>query len=1573
MELGSAESLSENDEFRELLHARRILTKRLSRFEQYLRENRDIQETVQLEIRLKNVEEDYNQFDKVQSRLEFLSLNEEEQRIEIESAYFNLISELKQLINSISKNQNSTNTHLGKQNSPRGLGKLPDLGLRSFYGNYETWFSFKNIFDSLVHSRTDLSETEKLLYLKLCCKGDALNLIDSLDITPDNYTIALNLLQKRYENKKAVINIHAKGLVLNLPNANKGSSVNIRKLIDAVQQHKSSLGKLKLPVDQWDVLLIPIILNKLDDSTNQEWERKQCNTELPTVDQLMEFLTEKCRSLEAVRGFSTVHSNKHDRDRMQNKGHEKRNESHQFKNYSYSLTEKINKCYICTENHFIHQCPRFIQLSVSDKYNEIRRHKLCSNCLRPGHLKQECRSRGCKKCNQKHNSTLHIEKRSGSEHVQNSSNSSTNEPSSSLTEHESSISSPSNPSAHDVLRRYGESKQSTVLTIGQSNAVTYDTENNPLALSSLGIDKNQVLLSTATILISDRKGNWHKCNALLDCGSQSNLMTENFCRKLNLSPQTIDLSLSGISQIVTKINQRVHTKIKSRFNQYESNIAFLVLPILTENLPSFRFPSSVLQIPTNINLADEKFNEPKQIDVLLGVDIFYNLLGSGKLKLGKGLPMLQETSLGWVISGNLICRESQSRKVVCNLATSISNKTLNDSLTKFWQIEEFENVKFLSKEENYCEEYFNQTTTRDMDNSFVVRYPFNNQTDFSLGDSKSNALKRLKNVEKRLEKDKDLKKQYVEFMTEYENLGHMTLQGPIEKDISIPNNSYFLPHSAVLKNSITTKCRVVFDASCKTSLGISLNDTLLVGPVVQDDLYSILIRLRLRKIVLSADIKMMYRCIKIHEEERNFQKILWRANLNDPINVYKLNTVTYGTSSAPFQATRCLIELAERNKDRYPRTAEIIKRSFYMDDLLVSIDSETDALQIYRELDDILSQANFKLRKWSSNSNIVLNSILQANSNENHDNLILPHEDKHIKTLGISWDPKQDTLKYSVNIKYEPSRVTKRTILSKISQIFDPLGLIGPALTKAKLIIQALWKLHIGWDQVVPNDLRQIWEEFSNELECLNEYKIDRLVIPTKTAHIRLYGFSDSSEKAYGACIYVASEDESGSRELRLLTGKSRVAPAKKLTLPRLELLAAHLLAKLMNTVRQILDIQISDVRYFTDSSIVLAWLKIDPAHLKTFVANRVAKINELTKITEWAHVPSKANPADVISRGLSPRELLGCDLWFHGPEFLKKNTSRTEANLDSHEVPVDVLPELKNNHTTVYKTTSVNSNNYGLNIFDRFSTFFKLHRVVGYICRLKNRCRKVMNKSTALTVEELNESLLLLVKLVQRDSFEKEISDLSKSKKLPSETNHLIKWHFIPARSAHMGGLWEAAVKSTKFHLRRVLGESSLTYEEMYTLLVKIEACLNSRPLMPISNDINDYAPLTPAHFLIGDSLASLPQPDYQNAVISRLSHYERLQQLQQHFWNSWSRDYLTNLQTRCKWKNTVDKTIDIGALVLLVEHNTAPLRWILARVVELHEGKDHVIRVVSVRLPSGTISRRSLSKICPLPMNNK
>ncbi|XP_066259137.1 uncharacterized protein [Euwallacea similis] len=1459
---------TKNCEFRELLHKREVLIGNLSYFERYILENKNTNEIFQLKVRLESVEEDFSQFKIVQERLEFLNENEKENRHETQSAYYSLIAEAQQLIDTIKKNQDSKNSQPGHSRPLKELGKLPDLGLPSFFGNYETWFSFKSIFESLVHDRTDLSETEKLLYLKLCCKDDALKIIDSFEITPGNYTVALNLLKKRYENKKAVVNYHVRNILFNLPSAIKDSATNVRKLIDTVQQHKAALEKLKLPVDKWDALLNPIILSKLDERTNHDWERKQCHTESPTVNQLLDFLTDKCFALESSRGFSRPQSHRPDKDRNENRGQERGNGSISSKNYSYSLTQRVGReCHICNENHFVYQCPRFTQLSVSEKYNEIRKHKLCSNCLRVGHRNQECKSSGCKKCAKKHNTALHYEKREVGEGVQNSKNDGNSAP-------------PLLPIDKQIMNKgkYSESEQSTRLPNSQDQDDARPWVDYSLTLASASLERDQVLLSTANILIADEKGEWQRCNALLDSGSQSNLMSERLCRKLNLSFKRINMPLYGISQLVTEINRQTQAKIKSRFNSFEANLTFLVLPTLTENLPLFKFSRAALKIPGQINLADEYFNEPKNIDILLEVDIFYDLLGSGKIKLGEKLPVLQETSLGWVISGNLAGFGSRNQKTVCNLSTNISNKMLNDSLTKFWHVEEFEHSKFLSKEESYCEEYFTQTTTRDKDNSFIVKYPFKIDKSLKLGESKSIALSRLKNLEKKLEKNEELKKQYVDFMNEYETLGHMTRQGPIGNDDSMPNSSYFLPHRAVVKDSITTKCRVVFDASCKTSSGVSLNDTLMVGPVVQDELYAILLRLRLRKIVLSTDIKMMCRYIKIQDSERDYQKILWRANSRDPVSVYRLNTVTYGTSSAPFQATRCLVELARQNENTYPRTSEIMKHSFYMDDLLVSLNSEEEALNVYKDLNKIMEQANFKLRKWASNSGTVLRNILESNDNENSDSFTLPHN-KQLKMLGISWDPELDTLKYAVNVRFDSTHATKRTILATISQIFDPLGLIGPALIKAKLIIQELWRLQLDWYQEVPHDLRQRWEEFATQLIYLNECKVARHVILGNAIRIALYGFSDSSEKAYGACIYVGSVDDLGNHGVRLLTAKSRVAPVKKLTLPRLELSAAHLLAKLMHAMKETLDIPISHVKYFTDSSIVLAWIKIEPSNLKTFVANRVAKITELSREEDWAHVPSKDNPADVISRGLSPRELLQCNLWSHGPNFLRGIEAEVKVE-SNNEIPLNQLPELKA-APSVENTciTHVSIDKPDFNIFNRFSNLF---------------------------------------------------------------------------------------------NLRRVLGESCLAYEEMHTLLTKIEACLNSRPLMPISNDANDYLPLIPAHFLIGDSLVNLPQPEVGDVTISRLSRYERLLQLQQQFWNRWSRDYLTNLQTRSRWKKPKDKSIAIGSLVLLAEDNLPPLRWSLARVVQLHEGKDKVVRVVTVRLPNGNTSKRTLSKVCPLPIND-
>lgn len=197
---------------------------------------------------------------------------------------------------------------------------------------------------------------------------------------------------------------------------------------------------------------------------------------------------------------------------------------------------------------------------------------------------------------------------------------------------------------------------------------------------------------------------------------------------------------------------------------------------------------------------------------------------------------------------------------------------------------------------------------------------------------------------------------------------------------------------------------------------------------------------------------------------------------------------------------------------------------------------------------------------------------------------------------------------------------------------------------------------------------------------------------------------------------------------------------------------------------------------------------------------------------------------------------------------------------------------------------------------------------------------------------------------------------------------NEGIQWHFIPPHSPHFGGLWEAGVKSAKSHLKRIMGNASLTYEEFYTLLTQIEATMNSRPLSPLSSDPNDFNPITPAHFLIGRQLTTIPDTNMRAIPENRLSRYQRVQQLNQHFWARWSKEYVSELQHRRKWK-CVQHKLTLGDLVLIKDNKLPPLCWQLGRILELHPGTDGITRVVSIQTTKGVI-RRATANICPLPV---
>lgn len=278
----------------------------------------------------------------------------------------------------------------------------------------------------------------------------------------------------------------------------------------------------------------------------------------------------------------------------------------------------------------------------------------------------------------------------------------------------------------------------------------------------------------------------------------------------------------------------------------------------------------------------------------------------------------------------------------------------------------------------------------------------------------------------------------------------------MEPAIKIPQRNYFLPHHCVLKpESTSTKLRVVFDGSCKTSTNLSLNDILFVGPTVQDELFTILIRFRLYKYVFTADITKMYRQILVNEADRDYQMIVWRDTPEEELKYYKLRTVTYGTASAPYLATKCLQKLAEYEGKQYALGAKALKQDFYVDYVMTGANNLQEALNIQRELINILKKGGFPLRKWSANSIQLLQTVpkkdVETMINIGND------DGDEVKTLGLTWCPTSDKFSIKPNIT-KVNRITKRNILSDIAHIYDPLGLVNPVVTLGKICIQ-LWLL----------------------------------------------------------------------------------------------------------------------------------------------------------------------------------------------------------------------------------------------------------------------------------------------------------------------------------------------------------------------------------------------------------------------------------------------------------------------------------------------------------------------------------
>ncbi|XP_054259816.1 uncharacterized protein LOC128984510 [Macrosteles quadrilineatus] len=664
------------------------------------------------------------------------------------------------------------------------------------------------------------------------------------------------------------------------------------------------------------------------------------------------------------------------------------------------------------------------------------------------------------------------------------------------------------------------------------------------------------LLGTALIQLRDSTNNFQTFRALIDPGSMSCFITDHCVKKLGLPRSKLEQHVLGISQTAaTSTKGKVSCILKpTKAHTPLIPTTAIVLNKITSPLPSVRLTKDIINHFKDWNLADPHFYEPSPVDFLIGADLFPLICDGGRSNSPPGFPTPFKTIYGWTLIGRTCLSYFENQPTCSSICTnlSITESSLEKHLKLFWELEDLPQSKPISPEDQACERIFVKTHSRDPSGRYIVRLPFcENPVD--LGNTFHHAERNFHALERRFQSDFNFKSAYVNFMKEYEDLGHMT---QLHSSTST-TSTYVIPHHGVFKNSEQNpKLRVVFNASARSSNGFSLNDKLLTGKKLQNDVSEILTRFRLHPFVISSDICKMYRQILIHPEDRIFQTILWRENQNSPLATYALNTVTYGVSSSPFLAIRTLHQLVADEGADFPLASKAILNDMFVDDCLTGNDSLDEAFKLKSELIELLKRGGFELSKWASNSRELLEDIVS----KSQDILFSGDKDHNqfIKVLGLKWNQNTDEFTYEVPI--QKTLPTKRGILSMISRIFDPLGLVTPVVLWAKCMMQQIWFLGLDWDEILPDDLFTQSKNFFHDLPLLSKLRIPRNVLPQNSTGAQLHGFSDASEVGYGCSVYLRVVTSDGSVMTNLLMAKSKIAPLKKISIPKLELCGALLL-----------------------------------------------------------------------------------------------------------------------------------------------------------------------------------------------------------------------------------------------------------------------------------------------------------------------------------------------------------------------------------------------------------------------------
>ncbi|XP_055632952.1 uncharacterized protein LOC129773379 [Toxorhynchites rutilus septentrionalis] len=779
--------------------------------------------------------------------------------------------------------------------------------------------------------------------------------------------------------------------------------------------------------------------------------------------------------------------------------------------------------------------------------------------------------------------------------------------------------------------------------------------------------------------------------AFLDAGSSLSLIDEELANKLGLNGRIDPLTLKW-TQNVTR-NEQNSRRVQVRINGVNTK-EFVMKGVRT--LSSY---NSIR--PT----------------ILIGLSHSHLLIPFERRMRKPNEPAALRTKLGWFMFGNISSNAQGGHIMVIQ-----QEEDMNEALQKYFSTEDFgvKLVKNLPKsaEEEKADEIL-KSTMKYKDGRYEVGLLWKDE-ETKFPNSYNNAAKRLTTIEKMLKKDPELKKWATETFADYEKKGYIRKLTEDEIMKPVPR-VYYLPHFIVHnKNKMPPKPRLVFDAAAKIQ-GVSFNTELLSGPDATTSLFGVLVRFREGAIAVCGDIKEMFHQVRIRAEDQHAQRFLWRnCDSSKKPDVYVMQVMTFGSTCSPSCAQAVKNYNAEKFRKYCPVATDAIIKQHYVDDYLDSFDGLDKAAEIVLHVMKIHDHAGFHIRNFVSNRRELLQSLPSERVQSSEVKMFEEKDPITEKVLGVYWNTTSDTLGYQIKLDKLGSDVTqmtrlptKREVLAFVMSVYDPLGLISNITVHGRILMQRLHIENIDWDDEIPEKLQSDWQHWLEIIKSAESITIPRYIFEERTDEVELHTFVDASEQAFCACVYVRSVS-GNTAHVRLLSAKSRVAPVKPLSIPRLELQAAVLGSRLTKTIIEETRLKVVSKTFWSDSQTVLSWIK-SPKRRNTFVMHRVGEILEDNRKNEWRWVPTEVNPADE-----GTKERLGKSQWFEGKsqwfDFLK--------------LPESLWPSTEEKETDeeLRETVLVHEELSKLSFIDKYKEYSDWWRLVKNLCvlnRTKERLRR--------------------------------------------------------------------------------------------------------------------------------------------------------------------------------------------------------------------------------------------------------